>query len=99
MYDKFNSEFYNIFMCVHANEYLKLLDVVQVIVTDEVLLFQTSRKQRTAYEKPLSRLYNTTLSGMRMEVRSSFFLRQMAVQYIYCCTNFRQLSLILESLN
>jgi len=86
-------------MCVHASEYLKLLDVVQVILNGEVFLFQTSRKQQTAYEQPLSHLYNTTLPGTRMEMRSSFFLRQMAVQYTYCSTNFRQLSLILESLN
>ena len=60
-------------MCVHASEWLKLLDVVQVILTDEIFLFQISRKQRTDYELPLNRVYNTTFSSKGMEVRSSFF--------------------------
>jgi hypothetical protein len=70
-------------MCVHASEWLKLLNVFQVVFTDGLFLFQISRKQTTAYELALNGFYNTTLSGMGMEVLSSFFLRQMAVQYKY----------------
>jgi len=35
-------------MYVHVSEWLKLLDVVQVILTDEVFLFQTN-EQLTNY--------------------------------------------------
>jgi hypothetical protein len=69
---KLNFAFYNIFMCVHTWQHLKLLDVVQVILTDEVFLYQTSRKQRTAYELSLNRPYNTAF--IRYEDGSAEFI-------------------------
>ena len=45
---KVNLAFHSIFMYVHVSEWLKLLDVVQVILTDEVFLFQTN-EQLTNY--------------------------------------------------